>query len=116
MGPPFSFPPAWERRRSRLYIPGRHIAEKGTMAGGKVETGRLNIGGIELETVCRGAGNSLLLLHGFQTVDRGARFLDLLGEHGDIIAPSSPGFGNSPRPKNFDTVYDLVHLYLEVLD
>jgi len=86
------------------------------MAGGKVETGRLNIRGIELETVRRGAGNSLLLLHGFQTVDRGARFLDLLGEQGDIIAPSSPGFGNSPRPKDFDTVYDLVHLYLDVLD
>ena len=26
------------------------------------------------------------------------------------------GFGNSPRPKDFDTVYDLVHLYLELLD
>ena len=77
---------------------------------------RLRIRGIELETVRRGAGRPILLLHGFQTVDPAARFLDLLGRHGEVIAPSSPGFGNSPRPKDFDTVYDLVHLYLEMLD
>jgi pimeloyl-ACP methyl ester carboxylesterase len=39
-----------------------------------------------------------------------------LAEHGEIVAPSHPGFGNSPRPHDFDTMYDLVHLYLEVLD
>jgi pimeloyl-ACP methyl ester carboxylesterase len=76
----------------------------------------LAIHGIELEVVRRGAGRPILLLHGFQTVDPEASFLHLLGAHREIIAPSSPGFGNSPRPKDFDTVYDLVHLYLEVLD
>src|SRR5207302_3710502 len=45
-----------------------------------------------------------------------APFLDLLGRDFAIIAPSSPGFGNSPRPADFDTVYDLVHLYLALLD
>ena len=44
------------------------------------------------------------------------RFLDLLARHGEVIAPSNPGFGNSPRPKDFDTVYDLVHLYLDLID
>ena len=58
----------------------------------------------------------MLLVHGFQTVDPKARFLDLLARHGEVIAPSSPGFGRSPRPNDFDTVYDLVHLYLEVLE
>ncbi len=86
------------------------------MTSGKPETEQLDIRGIELETVRHGAGNPILLLHGFQTIDREARFLDLLGEHGEVIAPSSPGFGNSSRPKDFDTVYDLVHLYLAVLD
>jgi pimeloyl-ACP methyl ester carboxylesterase len=45
-----------------------------------------------------------------------APFLDLLARHGQIVAPSSPGFGHSPRPKDFDSIYDLVHLYLGALD
>jgi len=80
------------------------------------ESDRLTVHGIELETVRRGAGRPILLLHGFQTIDPAARFLELLSRHGEIIAPSGPGFGQSPRPRDFDTVYDLVHLYLEVLD
>jgi pimeloyl-ACP methyl ester carboxylesterase len=80
------------------------------------ENNRLTVHGIELETLRRGAGRPLLLLHGFQTIDPEARFVGLLGRHGEVIAPSSPGFGQSPRPKDFDTVYDLVHLYLEVLE
>ena len=77
---------------------------------------RLKVCGIELEVVRRGTGRPMLLLHGFQTVDPHARFLELLGRYCDIVAPSSPGFGHSPRPKDFDTVYDLVHLCLELLE
>jgi pimeloyl-ACP methyl ester carboxylesterase len=51
-----------------------------------------------------------------QHVDPRARFLGLLEQHAEIIAPSHPGFGHSPRPADFETVYDLVHLYLDVLD
>jgi pimeloyl-ACP methyl ester carboxylesterase len=76
---------------------------------------RLTVRGIELEVRRRGAGRPILLLHGFDTVDPEAPFLDGLARHGEIIAPSAPGFANSPRPKDFDTVYDLVHLYLAVL-
>ena len=77
---------------------------------------RLTVGGIELEIVRRGSGRPILALHGFDTIDPEAAFLDLLGRHGEIIAPSSPGFGGSPRPTDFDTIYDLVHLYREVLE
>jgi pimeloyl-ACP methyl ester carboxylesterase len=80
------------------------------------EREQLRVRGIELEVVRRGAGRTILLLHGFQTIDPEARFLELLSRHGEIIAPSSPGFGHSPRPQDFDTVYDLVHLYLELLE
>jgi pimeloyl-ACP methyl ester carboxylesterase len=45
-----------------------------------------------------------------------APFLTLLGNQAEVIAPSHPGFGHSPRPAGFDTVYDLVHLYLDVLE
>ena len=77
---------------------------------------RMTVNGIELEVLRRGAGTPLLLLHGMDTVPPQARFLDRLGRDAEIIAPSSPGFGNTKRPTDFDTVYDLVHLYLAVLD
>jgi pimeloyl-ACP methyl ester carboxylesterase len=76
----------------------------------------LSVGGIELEVIRRGAGRSILLLHGMQNVDPRMRFLDLLSRRAAIIAPSHPGFGHSARPADFDTVYDLVHLYLDVLE
>ena len=77
---------------------------------------RLSVGDIELAVIRRGAGRPVLLLHGMQNLDPRARFLDLLGGRAEIIASSHPGFGHSARPADFDTVYDLVHLYLDVLE
>src|SRR3954447_16803959 len=77
---------------------------------------RLTVNGIELEILRRGAGRPVLLLHGMDTVHPNARFLDLLGSEAEIISPSAPGFGNTERPADFDTIYDLVHLYLALLD
>ena len=76
---------------------------------------RLSVRGIELEVLRRGAGRPLLLLHGFHALDPRAKFVDLLAAHGEVIAPSHPGFGHSPRG-DFDSVYDLIQLYLDVLD
>lgn len=78
--------------------------------------GRLAVGDVDLEVVRRGTGRPLLLLHGFQPVDPAAPFLEGLARHMEVIAPSHPGFGASTRPADFETVYDLTHLYLEVLD
>jgi pimeloyl-ACP methyl ester carboxylesterase len=58
----------------------------------------------------------ILLVHGINHIDPTAPFLAALAEHGEIIAPSHPGFGRSPRPDDFDTMYDLIRLYLTVLD
>jgi pimeloyl-ACP methyl ester carboxylesterase len=69
-----------------------------------------------LAVLRRGSGKPILLVHGINPVSPKAPFLDLLAEHGEVIAPSHPGFGKSLLPENFDTVYDLVHLYREVLD
>jgi pimeloyl-ACP methyl ester carboxylesterase len=77
---------------------------------------RITVAGIELEMLRRGAGPPILLLHGFQSPDPEARFLERLARRARIIAPSHPGFGRSPRPEGFETVYDLVHLYLALLD
>jgi pimeloyl-ACP methyl ester carboxylesterase len=77
---------------------------------------RMIVAGIELEVLRRRRGRPILLLHGFDTIDAEAPFLDLLARHGEIIAPSAPGFGHSSRRKDFDTIYDLVHLHLALLD
>ncbi len=76
----------------------------------------LQDGPLDLEVLRRGSGRSILLVHGVNPVSPDAPFLDRLAEHGEVIAPSHPGFGNSPLPQDFDTMYDLVHLYREVLD
>src|SRR3954468_12507172 len=83
---------------------------------GGMDGDRLTVNGIELEILRRGQGRPVLLLHGMDTVHPNARFLDLIGGKAEIIAPSSPGFGNTRRPPDFDTIYDLVHLYLALLD
>ena len=72
--------------------------------------------GVELEVVRRGAGQPVVLLHGFQQTDPDARFFDLLSQRAEVIAPSHPGFGRSARPKDFESVYDLVNLYAAFLD
>jgi pimeloyl-ACP methyl ester carboxylesterase len=77
---------------------------------------RLAIRGIDLEVLSKGSGHPILILHGLQTIDPRARFVELLSRHAEIIAPSHPGFAHSPRPADFDTVYDLVHLYLDLIE
>jgi pimeloyl-ACP methyl ester carboxylesterase len=79
-------------------------------------TTRVVVRDIELELLRRGTGRPLVLLHGFGTIDPSALFLDHLSPHVEIIAPSHPGFGSSPRPDGFETIYDLTQLYLELLE
>ena len=80
----------------------------------------LRAGPLDLEVLRRGPTGAdrrpILLVHGINPVSPKAPFLDMLAEHGEVIAPSMPGFGGSPRPEDFDTIYDLVHLWRDVLD
>ncbi len=71
---------------------------------------------VELETLRRGSGRPILVLHGVNPVSPTAPFLDPLAKHGEVIAPSHPGFGASPMPADFETIYDLVNLYQDVID
>ena len=77
---------------------------------------RLTVRGIDLEVVRRGAGRTIVFLHGFHTLDPDAPFLERLSRKACVLAPSHPGFGASARPDDFETVYDLVHLYRELID
>ena len=63
-----------------------------------------------------GSGQPIVLLHGFQPIDPDARFLQLLSLRAEVIAPSHPGFGGSARPKDFESIFDIVNLYAAFLD
>src|SRR3984893_5758029 len=84
--------------------------------GLKIVDGKIIVRGLELEIVHRGTGPLLLLLHGAGGVDPRAEFLDLLARHFELVAPSHPGFGNSPLPELFDSVDDLAYVYLDLLE
>src|SRR5229473_4980295 len=70
----------------------------------------------DLEVIRVGNGSPLLLLHGPTTLAADLPFIAALGRHAEIIAPAHPGFGGSARPDQFDSMYDLVRLYLDVLE
>jgi len=77
---------------------------------------RLTAGGIDLEVVRGGSGPTALLLHGPTTYSPDAPFLGMLGQVATVVAPSHPGFGESSRPDDLETVYDLVHVYRDLID
>jgi pimeloyl-ACP methyl ester carboxylesterase len=81
-----------------------------------ISTERLIVHGIDLEVLRGGEGDPIVLLHGMRSLTATSRFPALLAAYGAVVAPSCPGFGASPRPKDFDTIYDLVQLQRAVLD
>lgn len=76
---------------------------------------RMAVAGVDLEILRRGAGRPVLLLHGFAPLAADTAFVDGLAAHTEVIVPTHPGFGTSTRPADFDSVYDLVHLYVALL-
>ena len=79
-------------------------------------TDRLKVRDVDLEVVRRGSGETIVFLHGFHTLDPESRFVETLARGAAVLAPSHPGFGASERPTDFETVYDLVHLYQALLN
>lgn len=83
---------------------------------GARDSQRMIVGGIDVEVLRGGSGKPVLLLHGFQTLSDEAPFLSELAKHCSYFAPSLPGFGASMRPRDFDTIYDLVRHTLDLID
>jgi pimeloyl-ACP methyl ester carboxylesterase len=75
-----------------------------------------SIAGIYLELIERGQGAPLLYLHGGGGIAPDLGFLDLLAKTRRVIAPSHPGFGKSSLPDWLDSVDDIAHIYLELMD
>lgn len=76
----------------------------------------ITLQGVAVRLVRRGAGAPLLLLHGGDGPQDRLPFFDKLTAHFDVIAPTHPGFAGSPIPEHFDSLDDLVYLYLDLLD
>jgi pimeloyl-ACP methyl ester carboxylesterase len=76
----------------------------------------ISIAGIELEMFERGQGAPILYLHGGGGIGLDIPFLELLAKERHVIAPSHPGFGKSSLPDWLDSVDDIAHVYLELMD
>ena len=86
------------------------------MPAGTVKRSLAPFGAAEVEVFRRGSGAPILLLHGIHDIDPSAPFVTGLAELGEVIAPTHPGFGGSPRSDAFSSVYDLVHHYRAAID
>jgi pimeloyl-ACP methyl ester carboxylesterase len=79
----------------------------------------LTIHGVALEMVERGTGRPLLFLHpGHPSgrLDPKAPVLEALATDARVLAPTHPGFGSTPAPRELTTIDDLAYLYLDLLD
>src|SRR5207247_2496999 len=76
----------------------------------------VSIAGTQLELFEQGEGAPVLFLHGAQGVLPAEAFLGLLAKSRWVIAPSHPGFGKSDLPDWLDSVEDIAHIYLELMD
>jgi pimeloyl-ACP methyl ester carboxylesterase len=81
-----------------------------------LKTTTIEIAGTELELFESGDGPALLFLHGGQGFDPSQPFVTPFAAQRRLIAPSHPGFGRSSLPDWLDSVDDIAHLYLELLD
>lgn len=63
-----------------------------------------------------GAGRPLLLLHGVEGPEADAEFIALLADHYQVIVPTHPGFGLSPRNTWDMDVSEIATLYVDLLD
>jgi pimeloyl-ACP methyl ester carboxylesterase len=76
----------------------------------------LKLGEVELELHESGDGTPLLFLHsgmGFAPADA---YVGMLAERYRVIAPLAPGFGSSTLPDWLDSIDDIAHIYLELMD
>jgi len=87
-----------------------------TIAANALHRRTLTVAGTELELFEAGSGAPVLFLHSGQGVTANDPFLALLATKRRVIAPSHPGFGKSALPDWVDSVDDIAHMYLELMD
>ena len=75
---------------------------------------KITVAGASLELVERGAGRPLLFLHAGEGLMPERSWFELLAQRYRVIAPSHPGWGNSPLIDGTGSVDDLAYLYLDL--
>jgi len=81
-----------------------------------LKTTTIKISGLDLELFEAGQGAPLLWLHGGQGFNPNQEFIGLFAAQRRLIVPSHPGFGRSELPDWIDSVDDIAHIHLELLD
>lgn len=81
-----------------------------------LERRTIKIVDVEIEYWEGGEGQTLLYLHNGQGFDPASRFVNLLARHFRVVAPSHPGFGTSSFPMWMDSVDDLAHIHLDLME
>lgn len=76
----------------------------------------ITLGTVEVEVHGEGSGPPLLFLHGASGFHPGEPYVPLLANNRRLVCPSHPGFGRSPLPDWVDSIDDIAHLYLELMD
>src|SRR5262249_11740285 len=70
--------------------------------------------GANIECLRRGQGRPILFLHPHIGLHGSDALIARLAEHGEVIAPSHPGYGHSDLPPGVSTVDGLAYLYLDL--
>jgi pimeloyl-ACP methyl ester carboxylesterase len=92
------------------------------IAGGgiRVQLTRIKVADVELELLDTGQGSGaarpILFLHGGGGFSLQQPFVAPLSEKRRLVAPLHPGFGKSSLPDWLDSVDDIAHLHLELMD
>ena len=76
----------------------------------------VSIAGVELDVYERGPGAPMLYFHGGAGIGIDLPFVERLAKVRHVIAPSHPGFGKSSLPDWLDSIDDIAHIYLELMD
>ena len=76
----------------------------------------LDVRGIEQELFEAGDGAPVLFLHPGRGLIGSWPFIEALAGKARVIAPSHPGFGKTSLPRWMNTVEDLAHHYLDLMD
>ncbi len=81
-----------------------------------MKTTTIKIAGVDLEVFEAGEGAPLLWLHGSQGFNPNQEFVPLFSARRRLIVPSHPGYGQSGLPDWLDSIDDIAHIYLELMD
>jgi pimeloyl-ACP methyl ester carboxylesterase len=76
----------------------------------------VKIADVDLDVFETGQGSPIFFIHGASGFSERQPFVAQLSARRRLIAPSHPGFGKSSLPDWLDSIDDIAHIYLELMD